>query len=175
MLRARRTSFCAVLGYRCQSSGSSPPFQTARTHQNAGTPPSSPSAAAAAGAKGQTSMIYFGSGSGGEWIGWRRWRDVALFFGSISFIFATYFGVEFFENQQKVRRHHSIERDIERELWRARELGLVGPAGTEDVSSTTNDESGKARAVTSVDDDGFADKYLDELKAKRAKGWNPWR
>lgn len=103
-------------------------------------------------------MVYFGSGSGGTWIGWRRWRDVVPFVASIAFIFTAYFGGEFYENKQKFRRHQSIEKDIEREMWRAKELGL-----------STAPKDGEAPKT--VDDDGFAEKYLTDAKAKRSQSW----
>ena len=56
------------------------------------------------------------------------------------FVVATFVGVSVSEEVQKERRHASIEKDIVREKWRAAQLGLE------------------------TRDDGFADKYLKELK-----------
>jgi hypothetical protein len=67
----------------------------------------------------------------------------AKYFGlSIAFALGTLAAVTLQEEVDKTRRHASIARDIEREKWRAKQLGL------------------EAR------DDGFADKFIEEKKQR---------
>lgn len=75
------------------------------------------------------------------WIGRMRPRDKAVLYGSVLIALGAYIGVYYTEEIEKNRRHKSIEKDIERERWRARELGLAAPS-----------------------DDGFADTYLARVQ-----------
>ncbi|KAH8604937.1 hypothetical protein ERJ75_001664800 [Trypanosoma vivax] len=72
-----------------------------------------------------------------KWIGWRRRTDRHMFFGSIFAAIAIYASVYYSEERNRERRHASIAKDIERERWRAQELGYGVPT-----------------------DDGFAERYL---------------
>ncbi len=68
------------------------------------------------------------------------WRRAKYFVLSTVFCVGTFVVVSLQEEVQKTRRHSSIERDIEREKWRAKELGKE------------------------VKDDGFAEKFILEKK-----------
>ena len=59
------------------------------------------------------------------------------------FVIGTFVGVSVNEELQKVRRHSSIAKDIEREKWRATQLGLE------------------------TRDDGFAETYMNDLIKKK--------
>jgi hypothetical protein len=74
-------------------------------------------------------------------IGWRFKSDRNKFFFALVGSLACYVGVLFSEVQEKQRRHSSIQKDIEREQWRAQQLG-----------------------VDKKSDDGFADAYIHKLK-----------
>eukprot|EP00331_Platyophrya_macrostoma_P002554 CAMPEP_0176420446 /NCGR_PEP_ID=MMETSP0127-20121128/8611_1 /TAXON_ID=938130 /ORGANISM="Platyophrya macrostoma, Strain WH" /LENGTH=85 /DNA_ID=CAMNT_0017801043 /DNA_START=185 /DNA_END=443 /DNA_ORIENTATION=- len=58
----------------------------------------------------------------------------------------------------KERRHSSIQKDIEREQWRAAQLGLDAP------QKPTGDQASNGASVV-VGDDGFAQKYIEQLKS----------
>ncbi|ESL05999.1 hypothetical protein TRSC58_06334 [Trypanosoma rangeli SC58] len=88
--------------------------------------------------------LFCGDRAGQSWIGWNRLRDRQLFFGSILVAASIYTAVYYSEESERQRRHTSIEKDIERERWRAKELGLGEPR-----------------------DDGFADAYLQKVHHKR--------
>ncbi|CAD2220389.1 hypothetical protein AGDE_02041 [Angomonas deanei] len=77
-------------------------------------------------------------------IGFKRKRDRNLALFSIFGCIFVYFAVYFSEEREKNRRHNSIEKDIERERWRAQELG-------KEVHH----------------DDGFAEKYIEQEQQKR--------
>lgn len=70
-------------------------------------------------------------------VSFKRPRDRRLVVGSCITAAAIYLAVYYSEEKQRDRRHASIAKDIERERWRAKELGLVDPV-----------------------DDGFAEKYI---------------
>lgn len=76
-----------------------------------------------------------------KFIGWRFKSDRNKFFIALAGSLACYIGVLYSEVQEKQRRHSSIQKDIEREAWRAQQLGV--------------DKKG---------DDGFADAYIHKLK-----------
>ncbi|EAN89012.1 hypothetical protein C3747_16g1164c [Trypanosoma cruzi] len=88
--------------------------------------------------------FFCGDQSGLSWIGWNRLRDKQLFFGSLFFATSIYAAVHYSEEKERRRRHVSIENDIERERWRAKELGLEEPR-----------------------DDGFADAYMKKLRGRQ--------
>lgn len=69
-------------------------------------------------------------------VGFKRARDRRLLLGCTLTAVGIYCAVYFSEEKERNRRHASIEKDIERERWRARELGLSAPV-----------------------DDGFAERY----------------
>ncbi|KPI88426.1 hypothetical protein ABL78_2491 [Leptomonas seymouri] len=71
-----------------------------------------------------------------ELVGFKRRRDKRLVLGSTLVAIGIYVAVYWSEERERDRRHLSIEKDIERERWRACELGLDKPA-----------------------DDGFVDRY----------------
>lgn len=73
-------------------------------------------------------------------VGWRRAKDKRLVAGCTALVLVIYFAVWWSEEKERLRKHTSIERDIEREKWRAEELGLEHPT-----------------------DDGFAEHYLQTL------------
>lgn len=75
-----------------------------------------------------------------RWIGWHRAKDRRLVIGSTVLVTVVYFAIWWNEEQERLRKHTSIEKDIERERWRAEELGLGKPK-----------------------DDGFAEAYLQKL------------
>lgn len=75
-----------------------------------------------------------------HWVGWRRVKDKRMLIASCIAVIATYWIVEWREDRQLKRRHTSIAKDIERERWRAAQLGLDSPS-----------------------DDGFATKYMQNL------------
>ncbi|CBH18323.1 uncharacterized protein TEOVI_000177900 [Trypanosoma equiperdum] len=87
------------------------------------------------------SRLFSGDQTALKWVGWRRRVDKQLFFGSILVAAAVYAGVYYSEEAERSRRHASIAKDIERERWRALELGLEEPT-----------------------DDGFADKYIGQTR-----------
>ncbi|KAL7700539.1 hypothetical protein N2W54_001249 [Lotmaria passim] len=68
--------------------------------------------------------------------GLKRARDKRLVLFSTLTALGIYVAIYWNEEKERNRRHTSIEKDIERERWRARELGLSKPT-----------------------DDGFADRY----------------
>ncbi|AIN96002.1 hypothetical protein LPMP_090860 [Leishmania panamensis] len=69
-------------------------------------------------------------------VGFKRPSERRLVIGCALTALAIYWAVYFSEEKERNRRHASIEKDIERERWRARELGLAAPT-----------------------DDGFAERY----------------
>lgn len=71
-----------------------------------------------------------------DMVGFKRARDRRLVIGSACAAIGIYVAIYWSEEKERTRRHTSIEKDIERERWRARELGLEKPR-----------------------DDGFADRY----------------
>jgi hypothetical protein len=75
-------------------------------------------------------------------IGWRFKRDRNKFLIALVGSIACYVGVLYSEVQEKQRRHSSIQKDIEREQWRAKQLGREGH----------------------MPDDGFATQYIGKLK-----------
>ncbi|KAH9586376.1 Protein Pet117 [Trypanosoma melophagium] len=79
-----------------------------------------------------------------SWVGWSRPRDKYIFFGSIIAAIAMYVGISYNEEKERKRRHQSIEKDIERERWRAQQLGLETPK-----------------------DDGFAERYIQRIRQNR--------
>ncbi|KEG07122.1 hypothetical protein DQ04_10821000 [Trypanosoma grayi] len=84
--------------------------------------------------------LFCGDQTALTWIGWKRRRDKQIFLGSILAAAAMYAGVYYYEEKERNRRHTSIEKDIERERWRAQELGLGEPT-----------------------DDGFAKRHIERL------------
>jgi hypothetical protein len=80
-----------------------------------------------------------------EMVGFRRARDKRLVVGSALTAIGIYVAIYWSEEKEKNRRHTSIEKDIERERWRARELGLGKP--TDDGFAARYEASGgKIRA-----------------------------
>ncbi|EPY34379.1 hypothetical protein STCU_01614 [Strigomonas culicis] len=77
-------------------------------------------------------------------IGWKRKKDRNLVIFALSGCLLTYVAVYLNEERERHRKHKSIEKDIERERWRAQELGLRAPA-----------------------DDGFADTYITATTEKK--------
>lgn len=75
-------------------------------------------------------------------IGWRSKTDRNKFLFALVGSIACYVGVLYSEVQENQRRHSSIQKDIERERWRAQQLGIEGQTS----------------------DDGFAHAYLHQLK-----------
>ncbi|KAG5510586.1 hypothetical protein JKF63_06883 [Porcisia hertigi] len=69
-------------------------------------------------------------------VGFKRACDRRLVVGSTLAALGIYCLVYLSEEKERNRRHASIKKDIERERWRARELGLAAPT-----------------------DDGFAERY----------------
>ncbi|KAG5485523.1 hypothetical protein LSCM1_07609 [Leishmania martiniquensis] len=69
-------------------------------------------------------------------VGFKRAADRRLVIGCTLAAVGIYWAVYWSEEEERHRRHASIEKDIERERWRARELGLEAPT-----------------------DDGFAQRY----------------
>ncbi|GET86341.1 hypothetical protein, conserved [Leishmania tarentolae] len=69
-------------------------------------------------------------------IGFKRASEKHLVIGCTLTALGIYCAVYFSEEKERNRRHASIKKDIERERWRARELGLAAPI-----------------------DDGFAERY----------------
>jgi hypothetical protein len=59
------------------------------------------------------------------------------------FVVASYCGSWYFIDSERQRRHQSIARDIERERWRRKQLGLPSD-------------------VDGDDDDGFAKRYFED-------------
>lgn len=86
-----------------------------------------------------------------EWVGLRRAKDRRLVMASVVFVIVIYNAVYWSEEKVKVRRHESIMKDIERERWRAKELGLRVPT-----------------------DDGFAERYSEAEEAKRKARADAW-
>lgn len=80
-----------------------------------------------------------------KWVDFRRPRDKKLVIAACMFVVFTYSSVWWTEEREKRRKHTSIEKDIERERWRADQLGLGAPEA----------------------DDGFADTYLAGLGENR--------
>lgn len=76
---------------------------------------------------------------------WSRPRDAAAFLCGAAFVVSTFAGVMMYDTKERTRRHSSIEKDIERERWRAKELGLGAPE----------------------DDDGFATAYTKKVVEER--------
>ncbi|KAG5484629.1 hypothetical protein CUR178_07220 [Leishmania enriettii] len=76
-------------------------------------------------------------------VGFKRASDRHLVVGCTLAALGIYWAVYFSEENERNRRHASIEKDIERERWRARELGLAAPT-----------------------DDGFAERY-EAIGSKR--------
>ncbi|KPA77597.1 putative mitochondrial hypothetical protein [Leptomonas pyrrhocoris] len=62
-----------------------------------------------------------------EMVGFKRARDKRLVICSALTALGIYVAIYWSEERERTRRHTSIEKDIERERWRARELGLGKP------------------------------------------------
>lgn len=99
-------------------------------------------------------------GSADSWknsfTGWRFKRDRNRFIFAVTACCLTYAGVMFSEWKERNRRHSSIQKDIEREQWRAAQLGLTDKRDVvaADLSIT----------APSPADDGFAQQYIEQLK-----------
>jgi len=78
-------------------------------------------------------------------VSFKRPKDRRLVIGSCIMAASIYIAVYLSEERQRERRHASIGKDIERERWRAKELGLMEPV-----------------------DDGFAENYIASKGALKA-------
>mmetsp|Transcript_73714 Transcript_73714/g.85622 ORF Transcript_73714/g.85622 Transcript_73714/m.85622 type:complete len:141 (-) Transcript_73714:188-610(-) len=110
----------------------------------------------------QHTQVPPSTGGGETWkssfTGWRFKRDRNRFLIAVSSCCICYVGVLFTEWKERNRRHSSIQKDIEREQWRAAQLGLDAP------QKPTGDQASNGASVV-VGDDGFAQKYIEQLKS----------